>query len=260
MVKKTIGAGLPDLAAWQTSTLRLTAFLGPTARVSDNTWWSDLIGKPPESRTVRPQKGEQNDEGPFEQGVLALNVNPARIDWLFMPKVDPEKFEGMMPTIGSFPDAVDLFLKLMQRWLTPPMCPPIQRLAFGAILLQPTANRASGYALLDGFLPALDVDPHKSSDLLYQINRPRQSTCGVRDLLINRVSKWSVMSIQFVGIPVITLPVTTKLGPESFACHAEFDINTDKDFQIELPKEQLAIIFQELVDLGKELARSGEIP
>ena len=97
-MKKSIVTKLPDLAAWQSSTLRLTAFLGPTARVSENTWWADLIGKPPESRTIRPQKGEQNDTGPFEQGIIALNVNPARVDWLFVPKVDPEKFEGNMLT------------------------------------------------------------------------------------------------------------------------------------------------------------------
>ena len=259
-VKKTIAAKLPDPATWQSSTLRLTAFLGPTARVSENTWWADLIGKPPESRTIRQQKGEQNDQGPFEQGTIALNVNPARVDWLFVPKVDPEKFEGNMPTVGSFPEVVDLFLKFMQRWLTPPMCPPIQRLAFGAILHQPVDRRASGYALLNSFLPAVDVDPQNSSDLLYQINRPRQSTCGVKDLLINRVSKWSVMSVQFVGIQVDQAPTTKILGPENFACNVELDISTDKEFQSELPREQLSIIFQELVELGKEIARDGDIP
>ena len=259
-MKKAMVAKLPDLAAWQSSTLRLTAFLGPTARVSENTWWADLIGKPPESRTIRQQKCEQNDQGPFEQGTIALNVNPARVDWLFLPKVDPETFEGNMPTVGSFPEVVDLFLKLMQRWLTPPMCPLIQRLAFGAILHQPTDRRPSGYALLNGYLPAVDVDPQNSSDLLYQINRPRQSKCGIKNLLINRVSKWSVASMQLIGIPADQAPSTKMLGPESFACHVELDINTDKEFQNDLPREQLSIIFQELVDLGKEIARDGDIP
>ena len=258
-MKKTTVTKLPELAAWQVTTLRLTAFLSPAARVSENTWWSDLIGKSPESRNIRPQKGEQKDEGPFEQGKIVLNVNPARVDWIFVPNIDPEKFEGDMLTVGSFPEVADLFLKLMQRWLTPPMCPPIQRLAFGAILHQPVDGRTKGYHLLDDYLPALEIDHKNSSDLLYQINRPRQNKCGIKDLLINRLSKWSVMSVQFFGIPVGQASATKMLGPENFVCNVELDINTDKDFQNELPREQLPVIFQELVDLAREIASKGDI-
>jgi len=68
------------------------------------------------------------------------------------------------------------------------------------------------------------------------------------------------MSVQFVGIQVDQAPTTKILGPENFACNVELDISTDKEFQSELPREQLSIIFQELVELGKEIARDGDIP
>lgn len=37
------------------------------------------------------------------------------------------------------------------------------------------------------------------------------------------------------------------------------DINTVPDFQGELSREQLPQVFQELVDLGREIAKEGDI-
>jgi hypothetical protein len=47
---------------------------------------------------------------------------------------------------------------------------------------------------------------------------------------------------------------------EIYACRLELDINTPQSFQNELPYDQLNNIFQELVDLGREIATEGDIP
>jgi hypothetical protein len=44
------------------------------------------------------------------------------------------------------------------------------------------------------------------------------------------------------------------------ACCIELDINTSPDYQEDLPKEKLPQIFRELVDLGKEIVKEGDIP
>jgi hypothetical protein len=60
-----------------------------------------------------------------------------------------------------------------------------------------------------------------------------------------------------------------RIGPESvesifeaeyFACRIELDINTVPDFPGELDREILQPIFGDLVDLGQEIVREGDIP
>ncbi len=44
------------------------------------------------------------------------------------------------------------------------------------------------------------------------------------------------------------------------ACRIEIDVSTAADFPDELPREKLATILRELVNLGKEIASRGDIP
>ncbi len=179
----------PQVTGLQAESLRVTAFLGPAAQLSEPTWWSDLIGKPPEIKTTRPGRGELQEAGSFEDWTLTLAIQPSRVDWYLTDHVEKGKPEGLK-VAGPFPDSLNVFLPPMLRWLD--MSPPIQRLAFGAVLLQPVKDRQVGYERISSYLPAIRLDPQGSSDLLYQINRPRDSTSGVTGLRINRLSRWSV--------------------------------------------------------------------
>jgi len=134
---------------------------------------------------------------------------------------------------------------LMLRWLAG--CPPLQRLAFGAVLTRPVDDLLTGYRQISDYLPFVQLDPESSSDFSYQINRPRNSTV-ISGLRINRFSRWSVAR-------VFASTFDTQIG-----CRVELDINTAQEFQGELPQEKLPVIIQELVDLGKEIAENGDIP
>ena len=159
------------------------------------------------------------------------------------------------PAIGMLTESVDLFLKSMLKWLE--TAPPIQRLAFGAVLIKPVNSSKEGYEQVSSYLP-FDLDEH-SSDFLYQINRPRKSACvETFDLSINRLSKWSVSLLaSFAFDPSKQEQYITR--PPRFSIRLELDVNTTPDFSEEVSSENLPHVFRELVELGKEIASEGDI-
>jgi hypothetical protein len=192
-----------------------------------------------------------------------LQVAPERIDWLLAPLIEPSEEAGeelppTPPSAGPFTEALSSFLKLAIQWLQG--CPPVTRLAFGAILFQPTVDRRAGHVQLSKYLHSIDLDPD-TSDFFYQINRPRNSTSGISGLRINRLTKWSVIMFQHFSVTLGKATITTAgYTTQEAACRVELDINTAPDFPDVLPHETLPKIFQELVDLGQEITAKGDIP
>ena len=250
----------PPLDIWQVNTLRMTAFPSPAAQVTEPTWWADLMAEPPEKRISQPRRGERREEGALAKGKLTLGVGLIRIDWVYTVADDPKFEVDGFPTVGTLPEALETFRLLMHRWFALDTCPPIQRLAFGAILWQPVENLQTGYQQLATYLPAVALDHEGSSDFGYQINRPRTSSTGMAGLRINRLSKWSVMSLGSAEFAISAPGIAYIAQPLSFACRVELDINTVPEFRGEFTGEQLPQIFAELVDFGCEIARRGDIP
>ncbi len=157
----------------QTELIRLTAFLGPKERVSEPTWWRDLVGAEPATRVLRPILGSLRETGPLGQPGLVLNVQQNRVDWFLIPKTE----EGAPPETrwaGPVGETLEFFDNLMVRWLAG--CPPLVRLALGVTVHELMHDRVSAYRRLAEYLPSVVIDPENSSDFAYQINRPRQSS------------------------------------------------------------------------------------
>ena len=248
------------LSVWQTQALRLTAFPGPGFTPTDTTWWADLVGQPPESRSSQPRLAMYSSEGPFDQGTLALRLQFDRIDWFLSAPDRPSSDSQALPTLGGLPTALSTFVTLMSPWLDSDACPPLLRLAFGAVLLQQVATREEGYRRLAPYLSAVQLDPLGSSDFLYRINRPRDSAGTIEGLRINRLSTWSVV-LQRAGMIAVRSGTATLLpSSEHYASRLELDINTAPGTGLELPRAQVPQVFQEMVTLGKEIAQEGEIP
>ncbi len=241
------------LSDWQTETLRVTAFPSPSATIGQPTWWSDLTGEAPESRTTRPREGVFIDQGNWGGRTLSLGINPTRIDWVF------GGIEDDSPS-SIFSDSLNVFQELILRWL--PMCPAINRLAFGAIVRAPVENREAGYRQIAAYLPHIQLDPVNSSDFLYQINRPRASTSDVNGLTVNRLSKWSVGMFSVIPMNFALQPSRVEVYsvPQTFSCRVEVDINTSQEFPSELPQALLPQILKELIYLGQEIIREGDMP
>ena len=244
---------------WQVENLRMTAFPSPSAEFNLETdWWTDLIGVPPETSIRRARQGILHQEGQFEEHKrLILTIQPNRINWLFAA-IEAEE-ESTLPIAGSFEEMLGIFLPLIHRWFEFDTCPPLSRLAFGAVLLFPVDTRQLGYQQLDRLLPSIELDTEGISDFLFQINRPRDDITQIEGLQINRLTKWSVITLRQVNLILGQMSMKTLERQEVFACRLELDINTHQDFNGELQPEQLPELFNELVDLGREIAGKGDV-
>ncbi len=238
-----------DAGVWQAELLRVTAFPSAGVPVDSVNWWEHLLGQPAENRISRPREDATEEQGPFEAGRLTLGVLPFRIDWLYN---NPET-----EVIGQFPEALRVFRNFVLRWLE--TAPQLDRLAFGAVLNRPVASRIEGYHTIAPYLSRVQLDAERSSDFLYQINRPRESRLGVPRLNLNRLSKWSVAVRMLTQIGLVPVTAPQMVGTLRYACRLEMDINTVVGFG-ELPSASLPMIFQELLDLGLEIAVRGDIP
>lgn len=251
--------------AWQVESIRLTAFPSEPVEPLGQRWWKAILGAEPEARSEKPPQQETREEGQFASGKLSLTVQPFRIDWLMEVQAEPGEPPEPLATLGALPEVVRPFCELMQRWLQPDTCPAITRLAFGGVLLQPVADRVSGYRVLSGYLKALTIDPEGSSDLSYAINRRREKEVAEGAGYVNRVSRWSVtvgvQQLAQLGMVEGRASNVRMIQQEPrFACRLQLDINTPADFQGQLPSDKMAGILQELIGLGVEIAEKGDIP
>lgn len=251
-------ANLPELTAWKADTLRMTAILSPAAQLPQHSLWEELLGQPPENRTLQPRIGVQQEDGAFEGEKLIVTVQPTRIDWIFtIDNNQATTISQQITSIGQFVAVLNPFVDLMARWLQ--MSPPLQRLAFGAtLLLLPMEEAPAARQQLLAYLPLNPQEFENAQEFAYQINRPRNSISGISDLTINRLSKWSV--IAWKTIQLVPKVNSYSAGESCFTCCLEVDINTSPEYQGDLPNEKLPQIFRELVDLGQEIAREGDIP
>ena len=250
-----------NAAQWQAESYRLSAFLSPSAQLSEQDLWERLTGELPERKSVEPKKGIQQEEGKFKdtklEGQLILTAQPTRIDWQLVPRADLSELGA--PTIGIFSESVEVFLTLMLRWLE--LAPSVQRLAFGAVLTQPTNSLKDGLHDLSRYLPTIDLDEN-SSDFFYQINRPRKfPLSNFEDFSINRLSKWTVYEWEFglfIG-PDPTQFTQYSTTSKQFTIRLELDINTSASFASDLNPDELPGLLQKLVEYGKEIALEGDI-
>ena len=252
---------LAELSTWKTEMLRLTAFhrLGPQS--DDNGWWESTVGAPPESKNLKPREGGLEVSGPVGTGVLTLRINPFRYDWIYTASFSLEGPPTDFPTIGQFPDALAVFLPLMNSWLG--TSPETHRIAFGTTVLHPVTDRISGYKLLGQYLPSVILDPENSSEFSYSINRHWKAS-EFENIHINRISKWAVAHIQPVQISM-TMGLGQKTIADSVqgtglhAMRVEIDINTDADRQEPLLGSQLQDYFKYLEKLGEEIILKGDV-
>ncbi|MHC4135088.1 MAG: hypothetical protein ACYS0K_08895 [Planctomycetota bacterium] len=247
---------LRQIEDWRTETVRLTAF--PAAPVDPGSLpsWEDLVGEPPEERKEEPRgAGAIIEAGSFQRGVLHSAKDPFRLEWRYGVRPD---ISDDIPAMGSASQELDAFLPLARTWLA--SAPPMQRLAFGAVLLVPIANAEEGLRLLDGYLSSVQIDPKGSSDFLYRINRQREAKAGPAGLRINRLTKWSVVRFALASIMLSAGKATSQVEPPSYACRLELDINTVPEFKGELSPDALLGLFEELVDLGREIISKGDVP
>ena len=241
----------------QTDVLRATAFFSPDEVVNLENWWQVATETEPDIRISKPSLSLHQEIGSVGNYGLTLNAQSQRVDWVLTPRPS----EGGLPpdtTAGPLGEALKTFRQILARWWD--SIPRTARLAFGPIIREPMVSKRDSYRRLAELLPAVQIDIERSSDFLYQINRPRNSRV-VNGLSINRLGKWSSAlqrPFQLVMSPLVTQ--MNPIGVEEHSCRIELDINTSPEFGKDLPSTQLGELFDELVGLGTELAIFGDQP
>jgi hypothetical protein len=251
----------PPLAQWRVSGVRVTAFPETDATLGNRNLWDELdVG---EAESHEKKKGQTIIQGAAYDKWLMITISVGRVDWLFLPKPDElEEGEFGFRDVGSFPEAVDNFIKKFDEWVEKKTCPKLVRLAFGATLRLPVADRKSGYEQLGAFLP-FKLDGENSSDFFYQINRRRKSAMD-SDLGVNRLTKWSVVLLTGIGGQITfgrdgPAPTLRQYGSQS-ACQVEIDINSEPNYEKGFSGSQIKKFLDEFVNFGKEIAEKGDVP
>lgn len=245
-----------DQSLWLVEQLRLTAFVTPAFQPPKESYFERVVGEAASTKVEDRKKGVLIEQGPFQGGILGMQLQPFRIDWILGADTDKEKNEEEITfeAVGEFDNVVNAFRETLAKWLVQNL--PVKRLAFGAILLLPVESRRAGYERLSTILSTVKIDPVNSSDFLYQINRWAKSN-EMAGMVINRLAKWAVAqkSLSKLAIPSFR---SHSLG-QTQACKLELDINTNAEFEGELPQAKLNPLFSELINFAKEIVKKGDM-
>lgn len=214
------------LADWHAEQARLTVFPMPDATTRSAEWWQLVTETQPDETTMNPKKGSWLIQGAFDPGKLILRLEPDRIDWVLAPpERDSDELAAVrdFPTLGPAMEMTNAFSAIVEKWLTRDDLPAVGRMAFGAVLMHPEADRQTGYQRLPDYVP-VQVHP-ESTDFFYQINLPPMpSTTGIEGLRLNRLSKWHVVALNLAALTFTEPAVQARLVRKRFALRLELDI------------------------------------
>lgn len=243
------------LNEWLAESLRATIFPPPGVAPVAETWWRDTLNREPDTRAIKPATREHLEEGLLEGAKLLLTVNPIGVVQWQVVALPPTEVPSDLLAAGPLMTILPSFIGLLERWF--PMCPGASRIAFGAVGLLRVSGHREAYERLATFLRSVKIDPEKSTDFLYRINRPRESITSISDLRINRLSTWHAIRMGVLASPTGSGPYA--LINERHACRVEVDINTVPTFQGTFTPHQVTEVFRELQRLGLEIIEAGDI-
>ena len=248
------------ITGWDLQSLRATTFhpLG-SSPIEDAQLWDDVVGERPLTVDSRPREGFARHVGELGDHQLMMVARADRIDWVLQPvPAPPSQPTATPPTFGSESTALRSFQGLVGKWLAMESCPEITRLAFGAVMFSPVEDMESGLSELLEYTPLASVYSPECEDFLYQINRPRYAQ-AVQDVKINRLTKWSIMQFELISMEIAPGSQHIATTSSGLARRLEVDINTSTSIEPIVPKEGSATLFEELVRLGLEIAKEGDI-
>ena len=253
--QRSLQSGLGD---WEVESLRATTFISARSieQVAKDEWWASVAKRNPDGEQVNYQLGVKEQRGIFNDYDLRVHSRADRADWIFTAEQQTPG-ESQQNTLGSLPNALIPFLGVVKNWLK--VCPTTTRLAFGANLTKQVSDETSGQEEILQFLPYLNLKLTDISDFFFQINRRRKSASS-KNMIINRISKWSVIQTSMVTFTVNNTGASISTPEqEKYSRKLVLDINTVPSDR-NIPKSDTYHIFKELTECGNEIAAKGDIP
>ena len=259
---------------WIGGSLRFTGFFQQAPSLLSLQLWKQLCGEEPLIRNETPRMGAVHEEGPLGPMNLSIDLVSFRVDLVLgplnaAPTNTPTVDNCSVPNIGIIESAYPLYFSLVGRLLKLPQMPILSRIALGAVYLYPVGTRSEGYKRIGDLLP-FKPDPENSSELFYQINRPKKLLFNNKEIVINRLTKWSVAMYQFQQFPVPLdlmnniLPPGFSPGnilapPPSFAVMIDQDINTAPEMNLNFDASASLSLLPQLKEYADEIAQKGDI-
>ena len=183
---------------WFVESFRFTVFVSGIPDL-DGHWWASVTGEEPSLRNANPRQGLLQEEGPVGAVKLSIAAQPFRLDCVFSVRDDQSSAGTEFSHLAHPIDALPSFRSTVAKLVSLEKLLPINRVAFGLILLAPVSDHGSGYALLSEYL-SFKLDGASSSEFLYQINRPREVQIGGKPTKVNRLSKWAVAQLKMLAM------------------------------------------------------------
>jgi hypothetical protein len=248
---------------WKAESLRLTAF-PTTVDLDVSTLWG-LLGAGPAGQIVqqpalRTSQASGTTKLSGKDVQLSLQVTADRLHYWVneIPARGPDA-HGLL-VVGEFLTVLPDFVARAVNLLRSHGFPETKRIAFGAVLLNPVPNLYEGQRQLSNLLPNIGIDPEHSTDVFFQINRPRLVEAGADSLKVNRFSKWSVAQLLRFNVQMVGQNVGAPAGVVSvFATRLEIDIHSDETRTGALPRDFAVDLFPKLVELGVEISERGDV-
>lgn len=241
---------------WEIELVRITAFPEDYSKISPVELWDQYIGEEPDKVQIERDKFDGRHKE-YDDRIVALVKQERKIEWQYLIKQGESSSQPGLPSWGSLQAEIEILIEWSKRWLKCVDIMPVNRLAFGASLIIPNVDVTSAYSQLKEFLPNMTLE--NASDFSYQINRRRTSE-KIADLQINRLSRWNVVILE--RSDSILDPAADgerNLTDWLYATRLELDINNVPIASSPLPTDSLTRIFEELVQLGLEIATEGDI-
>ena len=249
-------------AVWRVVSLRITAFPVPGIEVEPlSSKW--LTGDEPEDRRQQPKSRSSLE---VANVIIGDRVRSARIVTTpFQTDLhldesatseEPEPAATVKPELMVASESLAKLRKLAAKWFGSEW--PTTRIAFGAVLRKNAYNRREAYLALAEYLP-FAFDAEETSDLVYQINRPRPSTV-IPDLTLNRLNNWVVLTTHVVQFSADAMKSSaTEPRIVSTDIQLTLDISSAAS-DVQLEAGTVPSLFDELIDLGLEIAADGDVP
>jgi hypothetical protein len=241
---------------WLAEHLRVSLFSSAAVQITEEDWRA-VTGQS-EAETRQAIVGGRVFSGRYDSGVLNLSGANSRIDIVLAPLVATDlAAEPQFPSVGPWEVMHEKFLKFTHTWIESTKF-PIIRIAFGAVLNHPTAERNAAYDLLKGMVTTVRVDPDRMRELSYRVNWRTESSV-VRGMTINRITNWSAVLIVVSHIPLQPPPsVAPSSIPSLHGARLEIDNSTDAARTEPFQPKQLIPILKELISYASETAQKGD--
>lgn len=131
------------------------------------------------------------------------------------------------------------------------------RAAFAISALRICSSLEEAATFLKQLLPNIEIDPAVDTDLIFQINRPRQLEGVGR---VNRLMKWDIVQTALLKVDPARLG-TANVSPQtlSTAVRAYIDISTDATRTSPIESDGLLHLVKQLGEFGLEIADRGDV-